>query len=300
MGHVTAIAIPHAPWIEERAENLRAIRSVLDVIGVARSPVDRPVVRVFDEKEVWWKRSLRRWAWALESGADHFFQLEDDVILAPHFLPTLAAIQAAWPDDVLCFASTHPLGQVVSEYQGRRSYRSPSMRGWAWGCSRARLRQLFDYARAGHLEEYAGTKAHLAHDPSRKTVEHLPCEDTFLCTYFVHRNVVPRHPVPTPVDQLHMKSTIAGFDWHTQTQASVTWRGFKVEDMIAPEWWNTPATFLGCNPSELVSSIRSLCTWCAKEPQAFTSHATGAGMCRECAVGLSILLVQAGAKEYER
>ena len=130
-----ALAVLHAPWLEERAGNMRELRQRLGVdVGQQGGRCGDPdaIYREFTERAPWPERILVRWRWALSTGAEHFLQLEDDVLVAPHFWPSLRAMQAAWgPGDVLCLAATHSMAPLSVAGLGRRSYVTPRLIGWA-------------------------------------------------------------------------------------------------------------------------------------------------------------------------
>ena len=262
-----AIAIPHAPWLPERAENMARIRAALHE---QRKDVPGVQVQEFTEKAPWPERLLRRCHWALETGAERMVQLEDDVLLAPRFLRSLSAMHAAWPGDVLCLATTHPMAPLVQQ-QGRRSYRAPALRGWGLDLPMSWVGRLVDYAEEnGRLEAFAKKHGKSA------------CEDDFIIQFLILNDVFPRHPVPTIVDHRYLPSTNAGFDDHTGTSASVTWRGFAEADLVEPEWWKTASTQLTPDHTQTIRVLRGRCVWCASESGEISSAKTGAGLCNAC------------------
>jgi hypothetical protein len=262
-----ALAIPHAPWIPERAENMRRLSREP---GLTCFEDDFCTwTKIFDEKAPWPERSVRRWEWAISTGATHFVQLEDDVVVAPHFWRSLAAMVRAWPEDTICLASTHSMAPMVVA-QGRRSYFTPRLIGWGCAWPMPRTAAILAHAKEGHLAAFASR-------PGK------PCEDTFLAEFFVQRGIPIRHPCPTIVDHLHMVSTNGeDFDLHTNTQASVTWRGYAAEDMAEPEWWRTPTTWLQPEWTREEAALMGVCQWCGERPTVLRSEVTCMGICNRC------------------
>ena len=273
----TALAIPHLPTLPERAENMVRLRRSLGVPEHDNPEFATPVqygygcyVREFHEKAPWPERSLRRWKWALRSNQDWFCQLEDDVIISDDFWPALSAMQEAWPTDVICLAATHSQGPLVA-LQGRRSYFTPRLIGWgcAWPMSWTE-RLVVESERGDFLKTWAARPGQ-------------PCEDTYLAEFFLSRGATPRHPCPTIADHLFFPSTQDGFDLHTNTQASVTWRDYKPGDLCSADWWRTQATHLPPEWTQTVGAMRGLCNWCYAREGRFKSPNTGAELCEICA-----------------
>lgn len=268
-----ALAIPHAPWIPERAANMARLRNDLGKDWLDLNPDSR--FHTFDEKGPWPERSLRRWAWALKTGASHFVQLEDDVVVAPCFWRALSAMVTAWSEDVICLAATHSMAPLVAA-QGRRSYLTPRFVGWGGVWPMTVLKELVAHAAGGALESFFSR-------PGK------PCEDTFLAEFFVGSGKRVVHPVPTIVDHLHMVSTNGqDFDAHTNTQASVTWRGYAEGDLCSPDWWRTPQTYLPPEWTREEVALMGVCQWCGKKPAELRSEVTHVGICRPCGLRVTV------------
>ena len=106
-----------------------------------------------------------------------------------------------------------------------------------------------------------------------------------------------RHPCPTIVDHLHLPSTNgADFDVHTNTQASVTWRGFAEEDMATPEWWQTPTTWLPPEWTREVAAMLGPCQWCGKRRATMRSEVTGIGICKPCGALIALEMMRVDGK----
>ena len=269
------LAIPHAPWNTARAINLETMmRSALVLEGVDRGA--HAFFRTFTERAPWPERSVTRWKWALETakdrGATHFVQLEDDVVLYEHFWEALHAMTTAWPEDVICLAATHSMGPLVA-LQGRRSYKTPKLLGWAFSFPVFPwLEKLVAAGEDGRLADYAKRPGAV--------------EDGFLAEFFVGQGKMPRHPCPTIVDHLFLPSTQGKeFDAHTNCQATVTWRDFARADMASPEWWNTAHTTLPPEWTKELKGLMGTCHWCFERPAVLSSPKTHAGICKVCILG---------------
>ena len=100
-------------------------------------------------------------------------------------------------------------------------------------------------------------------------------------TYLASKGILPRCPVPTVVDHLHVASTNKGFDEHTHRRTVVTWRGYEPADMEEPSWWCTTC-------ATLPDDDWRRCWWCGERPEMIRSAATDAVICRQC-IGLLAL-----------
>jgi len=266
-----ALAVPHAAWLPDRAKLMSALRPQL----TAPCPPGGPGpdwYQEFTEREHWEQWFPRMLDWAARCGggrASHLLTLQDDVELAPNFWPTLRAILAAWPDEVVSLAATHSLAREVAR-QGRRSYRTPRLVGWGWAMPIGLVRELLKWMAAGNL-------AHFRQECP------LDGEDTLTMAFLHTHQIQPRSPVPTIVDHLHVASTNAGFDDHTHRRAVVTWRGYEPADMAEPTWWQTTCT-------DLPHDEWRLCWWCGCRPEIMRSAVTGAMLCKPC---LAVMMLSA-------
>jgi hypothetical protein len=280
-----ALAIPHLPELADRAANMNRLRAALEPEGT-RAPAE---ITEFHEKGPWPARTLARWNWFLtQTERLYFLQLEDDVVIPEdgRFWPSVRAMVEAWPNEPLCLAATHSMGPLVAQ-QGRRSYRTPKMIGWGWLAPRAIVARLFDHARAGGLDAYLKRCETTSAGFGRRVV---PVEDGYLAETLVGWGMLPRHPCPTVVDQLFLPSTLSaeGFDEHTHTQATVTWREFSAKDMASPDWWRTPATLLPIEYSERIVGMMGTCGWCGRMAGEFFSRDTCASLCKTCVMRLAL------------
>lgn len=264
-----ALAIPHTPWVEARADNL--VKLFID-LALAIDPTGRPVsvgdppgdeveVRLFTERapNTVWAEKL--WTWAAETDADWLLQLQDDVFVAPYFWPSLRAMLSALPPEaeVVGLASVHPMAPEIAR-RGMRWYRTPgNLVGWAYAVRRESLKKfLADRQRLGatfcsqNEDEQLGLWAH-------KTGRMV------------------WHPCPAICDH---DTTIASSyenDAHTLRRPQVTWRTFDEREMMDTTWWKPSGV-----PDLLNYAPARACWWCMERPIKFTSAATGAGICGHC------------------
>lgn len=212
------------------------------------------------DREHWTSWALKSWRWALDTGAEWFLSLQDDVEIAPQFWPALRAMMTAWPHEVISLAATHSMAREVAR-QGRRSYRTPHIIGWGWATPALILRDLVACADSGALDKF-----HAEHPTDG--------EDTFVECFLADQHVVPRSPVPTIVDHLHVASTNEGFDNHTHRRSVVTWRGYEPGDMAEPLWWQSTC-------SALPADIWRLC-WLCQKNEAHRRWESGVEICDQC------------------
>jgi len=264
-----ALAIPHASFIPERVTTMVNLRGQLGVTAnlVRQSTFFHLDYHEFTDREKWyptkdsegWFMKMLRWGIATE--ADWFFTLQDDVEVAPHFWRSLLAMLRAWPNDkLLHLAANHSQGPEVAR-QGRHSYFTNTVVGWAWGCPRAVFIELVEWCDK-NLQAYRGS---------------VPGggEDMMVAKFCAERGYLIRHPCPTIADQVFVASTFPGNDLHTHRKCTVTWRDYSAKDMAEPTWWNTYAP-------ELPLDIAHLCQWCGKfEAAAYSPHSK-MGLCVAC------------------
>ena len=248
-----ALAVPCAVWIPERL-------AMLDERRPRFAEADHYLE--LTDREHWSRWAIRSWKWALSTGAGWFLSLQDDVELAPHFWPSLRAILTAWPNEpIVSLAAVHSLAREVAR-TGRRSYRTDRVTGWGWAMRMTVLADLVGWADSGALEEF------------RRTMP-TDGEDTFVAKFCERNGLIPRSPVPTIVDHLHVASTNDGFDNHTHRRSVVTWRGYEPADMTEPSWWQSACT-------DLPSDVWRRCWLCGQNPAETPAAKTGAVACRVC------------------
>lgn len=258
-----ALAIPHLTTNQERAENMRVLRKNLGITP----GFNEFYYQEFTEKAPWHERMLTRWEWALKTQAEYMLALEDDVLVPDFFWASLKAMLQTWPDELIGLSATHSLGPSVAS-QGRRSYYTPKLLGWAWVCPMSLLVNLYDYAKSGKLDKFVKEQP-------------VNCEDGFIINALFHvlsgvTGRVPetggiRYPVPTICDHNLSFSTTNPLmrnqesDSYTHMRASVSWRGFAREDLCEPNWWAGPSVKLPVEHSEPLYEFHGACAWCGLE-----------------------------------
>ena len=247
-----ALGVPSAIWLPTRSGLMEALRREV-------SQADR--YREFVEPEEWTSWFPRMLTWAVGTDCDTFLTLQDDVELSPTFWPSLRAMLEAWPGEVVGLAATHSLAREVAR-QGRRSYRTPRVVGWGWAMPMSLVRELLEWALAGNLEEF-----HRDYPTDG--------EDTFTHAFLSTKGILPRSPVPTIVDHLHVESTNPDFNDHTMRRSVVTWRGYEPGDMAQASWWRTECT-------ELPHDDWRRCWACQTRPDEIGIYGAKLRLCRMC------------------
>jgi hypothetical protein len=216
-----ALCIPHRPDIPERAENVKRILAALG--EAALSGVTGCQVHVLTDlapNRVW---ARRMWAWGLETGADVFLTLQDDVELAPRFLGILRAMLPAVPPSALLGLAGHHPGMKRAVGPWARSG------GWVVGWAHAMRR---------------GTLAELvARDASK--VGAAENEDEFINHFVAATGREVWHPVPSPVDhRLDLASTYENDGRHPFRASHVRWDGEGVDaaPLTDPAHWRVTST----------------------------------------------------------
>ena len=286
-----ALAVPCAAFIPERAASLARLER--ELFGpLTASGLGEPIevrYKAFTDKERWHPTSakhpdgegpgwfLRMLQWGEAQDADFFITLQDDVTVAPNFWSALVAIIEAWKPvggsyHALSLVSNHSQAREQAR-QGRRSYFTNAIVGWAWGLPKRVLQEFLLWYDTDPVAAYRksgfGIGRWLASHPGGS-------EDNMLAEWLTEVVRVPiRHPLPTIVDQEFMRSTFEGNDLHSHRRSVVTWRDYSSRDMAEPSWWRGYA-------AELPLDIARACLWCGDREAAAYSPKTGAGMCVAC------------------
>jgi hypothetical protein len=284
-----ALGLPHTPWVPERVDSFDRLLSDLHIVdhdgdtdeeGLPScsgtepldhgkcGPSDGPTwAHIFSDREsnkVW---PIKMWRWGLETKADFFLTLQDDVIIAPNFWPALRAMLKAVPDQVIGLSAVAPGGPEIAR-QGHRFYATRShLVGWAYAMPRALLAEFVAWVDAN-------PKNHAEMN-----------EDQLLNEFVCATGKTTWHPVPTIVDHDVSIESTYGNDDHTHRRATVTWRAYSEADLEDPLFWahNGNPPLLACPPPQA-------CSWCAKNAAVIRST-TGALMCRVCIATLALGLM---------
>ena len=258
-----ALAIPHTPWVTERAISMGAIRDALHIHGTADG-IGADSYREFTDRapnSVW---CVEMWEWLANTGADWCLQLQDDVMVSPSFWPALRAMLASLPADadVVGLTSTHPMAPEIAR-QGHRWYRTPgNLVGWAYCIRRTAL------------VEFLAIRSELPETFRAKN------EDDQIAEWAAKSNRGVWHPVPAIVD--HDTSIPSSYknDDHSHRRPQVTWRDFPEASLCDASWWiPSGTTHMLPMPSQFD------CWGCGQEPQA-VRFPTGVRLGRQCVANL--------------
>jgi len=252
-----AFAIPHCPWIESRVESYGRL-----FVATRNGP--QVAFKCFDEREsnrVWSQKLFR---WALDTGASHLLQLQDDAIVAPNFWPALHAMIEAQPDRIIGLEATHPLIPVQHK-AGRRWYRDYWLIGVGYVFPRALLVEYVAWCEA-NPERVAKTN-----------------EDSLISEWAYEKKVPIWHPIPTVLDHdLGVPSTYgndAHHEYSMYRRPLVTWRDVpSLEALEDADYWRCTEESAPLLPGPGTS----LCWYCAIADGKLTSAKTGARLCKQC------------------
>lgn len=253
-----ALALPHTPWIPERVASFERLRQSFSVQLAAY------MVKVFAEQEsnrVW---SQKMWRWAIETGASHLVQLQDDVIVSPNFWSALRAMVDAQPHRLIGLHSNHPLAPVQFR-AGRRWYRDRWLTGPAYVFPSFLLACFLEWC-----DEHPNDVARLN-------------EDSLISHWCVQENVDVWHPVPTitDVDQ-GIPSTYGNddhYEWSMYRRPLVTWRdAVSLAALEDPDWWRCIEDAAPLMPGPGTQ----LCWFCGEEEGPIANGKTGARLGKQC------------------
>lgn len=256
-----ALCIPHTPWVPARVESMQRLR---DQLGKWDGPYLELTERA--SNKVW---PVTMWRWALESGADYFLTLQDDVMVPPYFRRALDAMLPHLPPrNVLGLSAVHPMGVEIAR-QGHRWYRTRSwLVGWA---------MLFHRADLAEFVAWHAANPELAAQYN---------EDDLVNRWVHGSGRFTLHPVPTIADHdTSIESSYAN-DHHVHRRSSVTWRDFGEGSLCDPDFWLPSGT-----PKLLPVPKPRHCWFCLTREAEVESHITGASLCRHCCGQIAATLI---------
>ena len=264
-----ALAVPHTPWIPERARSMAQLRGSLGFTrerdkpdAFATLPGDRMLpndagwthYREFTARapnNVW---CVELWTWLRDTGAAWCLQLQDDVVVMPGFWSVLRAMLGAVPEDVgvVGIAGVHPMATGIAR-RGHRWYRTPNnLVGWAYALRHEALVAFLDAReqyeprfREMHEDEQIGEWCHRTRRPIW-------------------------HPVPAICDHDTTIPSSYRNDHHSHRRPAVTWRTFDSVALAEPSFWMPSGV-----PNLLATAYQRTCWYCGVEPSKFRSDATG-------------------------
>jgi len=260
-----ALAIPHTPWVPERAESMSRLKQSL-LIGEtkelsAAGKSGLAFYREFTDRKPNTEWCSDVWSWLYETGAEWCLQLQDDVMVAPRFWPALRAMLSALPADahVVGLTSVHPAGVEIAR-RGHRWYRTPgNVVGWAY-CLRRDVLGTFlaDRKKLG--------KSFLDQN-----------EDEQLSIWTEKTGRTCWHPIPAICDHDTTIPSTYRNDRHSLRRPPVTWRDYGEASLVDPEWWKPSGV-----PELLGMPPQRACWFCSINPVLCASEKTGAGICGRC------------------
>ena len=195
-----ALGIPHAPWRSERIVSYRRLASQL----LENVSIELAGHRVFADREPNYSWSAKLWQWAVDTGATHLLQLQDDVIVAPNFWSHLGRMLEGVPNGVIGLEAVHP---NVANVTGCWYKTYDCLIGVGYVVPTTLLRDFLEWRsklRKGAIESVS--------------------EDTLLGVWCMVTDHGVWHPVPTIVDHdVDLPSTY-GNDAHGHRKPLVTWQ----------------------------------------------------------------------------
>lgn len=255
-----ALAIPHTPWVPERVESMRKLRTALSSDDPNHAG---DAYREFTDREsnrVWSQKLFR---WALSTGATHLLQLQDDAIVAPRFWPILRAMIEAQPNRIIGLEATHPL-IPVQHRAGRRWYRDH----WLIGVG-------YVFPREALVEYVAWCDAHPARVASTN-------EDSLISEWSYETKRDIWHPIPTIIDHDIGVPSTYGNDGHHEfsmyRRPLVTWREVDSPALEDPAYWRCTEE----GAPKLPGPGSQACWYCGVEEGKLTSPQTGARVGPQC------------------
>jgi len=260
-----ALAIPHTPWVPERVDSYQRLYADLLVgenkdRGCGGTPFAFCTFQERESNRVWSQKLFR---WALESGASHLLQLQDDAMVAPRFWSILRAMIEAQPTRIIGLEATHPL-TPVQHRAGRRWYRDHWLIGVGYVIPCWQLERYVEWCER-HPERVAKTN-----------------EDSLLSEWSYEDGVDIWHPIPTIIDHdIGLPSTYKNdghYEYSMYRRPLVTWRDVDSPALEDAAYWRVTEE----GAPKLPGPGTQLCWFCSQAPGPITSPVTGARLCKAC------------------
>lgn len=252
-----ALAIPHTPWIPARVESMTRLQASLKS---GEGPRHWSIFADRESNRVWSQKLFR---WALETGATHLLQLQDDVIVAPRFWSVLRAMIEAQPTRIIGLEASHPLS-VVQHQAGRRWYRDTWLIGVGYVFPRLELHNYVLWCEA-HPDLVASTN-----------------EDSLISRWAFETKRHIWHPIPTIIDHDIGVPSTYGNDGHHEfsmyRRPLVTWREVNTPGLEDPAYWRVAEE----GAPVLPGPGTQLCWYCLEGQGSFISPKSGARLCKKC------------------
>jgi hypothetical protein len=222
-----ALGLPYLPsFSPERDASLAKLKRDLALPehlgeGIFTAPSHPQLVgyREFTDKEpnrVW---ARKMWKWGLETGAEFFLTLQDDVEAMPEgFWEALQAMLAHLPrGNVLGLASIHPGARELMS-RGHRWFRTRAWCvGWGYGLWREDLEALVQFDAGGAAP--------------------TDTEDSFVNRFVGETGRFVWHPSVSIIDhRCDLESSYRNDD-HINRRATVRWEGFDPKELGSEGFW---------------------------------------------------------------
>lgn len=246
-----ALAIPHTPWIPERASSLMRLTAAL---GKGAN-----YMRLFTEKEPNWSWSEKLWEWAAGTDATHLVQLQDDVIPAPNFWAALHAMVEIQHDSIIGLQGAHPKFRKLAEQDHRWARSNGWLVGVGYVIPREHLLELVRYRK----------------DSNERA--RLTNEDDFIGSFCRDLGYEVWHPIPTLIQHDTTIPSTYGNDKHVHRTATVTWREYGRDEIERVEFWRAAVA-----PPLVTDPHSRLCWMCENEPGVVGFSQTNALIGRQC------------------
>ena len=159
---------------------------------------------------------------------------------------------------ILGLSAVHPLGPEMAR-QGHRWYRTKSwLVGWAYVLPREDLAEF-----VGHVDA----------NPEEVAAKN---EDQMLNDWILATGRDCWQPVPSPVDHDTSIASTYSNDDHSHRRTTVTWRGYRREDLVSADWWRS-------GPGPLLPlAWQSHCWACGVRPAVIKTKETSVAICGQC------------------
>lgn len=244
---IIALALPHCPWIPERAQSMLRLTCALGVHahpdggGCLNDPTGASMFRAFGHKaanDVW---SEQVFGWLASSGADICVQVQDDAEVSPDFWAIVRALFEAVPAaGIFGLHVTHPLTPALSEQGIRLFTTADALVGVCWAIRGETMREFVEWRRTQLLD---GWRAPV---PPRGAPSLT--EDTMIGLFAMATGRKVYHPVIAPVDHDTSMSSVYGNDEHENRRPRVAWHHVDPDTQAAmtePSFWTGRIPHLG-------------------------------------------------------
>lgn len=260
-----ALAIPHTPWVPERAAHLSGLLTSLD----CESNDVRLCVYTERATHVQWSGAC--WSWLLATGADWLVVFNDDVEVAPDFwsvLRTQLSVIEPLDAQVIGLSSVHP-AQIDAARQGHRWYQTRSwLVGWGYAVRRDAMAEFLAWRET--VPERVATST----------------EDHLLNCWVTETERVTWHSVPALVDHHTELASQYGNERHPMRRPWVRWTDFSSDSLTDPGFWRLSG------PPPFYAVPTPFRCWGCLERDPVVRTVTGVRLCGQCVGTLAYGLLE--------